>query len=417
MTSLFRNKFVRGVTAISSATVLGQAVLLLGMPLLTRLYGTQEFGVLGIFSSILAVLLVSSSLRYDVAIPIPKRDESAFQLTVLASLINIVVAVIVAIAVAFFHEEIAQVIGHEALGPYLWMLPVGLMLAGFYRIFTYWAVRKGNYNVVARTKVTQSILGVGVQSLWAFFNPSAAGLIGGQIVARAAGTRVLARDFRIYRIQKKRLYALLRKHKRFPIYDAPAALLNGFSHELPQILLSTLFGPVVAGHYFLAQRVLGAPSALVGQAVAQVLYGQSVEAKDRKKLSRLTIRVSCTLFFLIIGPTLILMIWGPSLFQTIFGANWQEAGVISRIIVLGVAAQFIYSPISTILILTDAQHLNLLLQILSIILRGASLLFGWFVNDLHTALYAFTISSMIVYGLGILVVNIRAISSDRRSFG
>ena len=49
-------------------------------PILTRLYGPESFGVLATFASILALLNVVSSLRYELAIAVPEDDEDAIAL-------------------------------------------------------------------------------------------------------------------------------------------------------------------------------------------------------------------------------------------------------------------------------------------------------------------------------------------------
>ena len=72
--------FSRGVTQLALATLAGQAIILMAIPLLTRLYDPASFGVAGVFSSITAIFYPLSSLRYELAIPLPKPDEDAANL-------------------------------------------------------------------------------------------------------------------------------------------------------------------------------------------------------------------------------------------------------------------------------------------------------------------------------------------------
>ena len=66
-----RSTFGRGVASLTTGTVIGQLLLLAASPVVTRLYSAEDFGVFGVFVSLVSILSVVSSLRYQIAIPIP----------------------------------------------------------------------------------------------------------------------------------------------------------------------------------------------------------------------------------------------------------------------------------------------------------------------------------------------------------
>ena len=49
--------------------MIGNAILVLVLPILTRLYGPDAFGMLGVYMSLLDVLAVAACLRLDLATP------------------------------------------------------------------------------------------------------------------------------------------------------------------------------------------------------------------------------------------------------------------------------------------------------------------------------------------------------------
>jgi O-antigen/teichoic acid export membrane protein len=51
---------------------LGQAITVLVSPILTRLYTPEDFGVFGVYASILGIVTVVASLRYEYALPLPE---------------------------------------------------------------------------------------------------------------------------------------------------------------------------------------------------------------------------------------------------------------------------------------------------------------------------------------------------------
>jgi O-antigen/teichoic acid export membrane protein len=66
-----------GLASIVSGSVAGQGVVIVGYPLLTRLYDPSEFGLLTVFTSIVGILAVLSTASLETAIPIPGEDREA----------------------------------------------------------------------------------------------------------------------------------------------------------------------------------------------------------------------------------------------------------------------------------------------------------------------------------------------------
>ena len=78
--------FARHVVTLASGTAMGQLLLVLALPVLTRLYSPADYGALAVYSATLTVLLVLVSLRFEVAIPLPEDDQVAGSLLALSLL-------------------------------------------------------------------------------------------------------------------------------------------------------------------------------------------------------------------------------------------------------------------------------------------------------------------------------------------
>lgn len=70
----------RNVLKLAGGTAGSQVIAMAAAVILTRLYGPESFGVLATFVSILALLNVVSSLRYELAIAVPEDDDEAVAL-------------------------------------------------------------------------------------------------------------------------------------------------------------------------------------------------------------------------------------------------------------------------------------------------------------------------------------------------
>lgn len=74
---------------MAGGSAVAQGFTMLTMPILSRIYSPNNFGILSIFISVTSILIPLSSLRYYLAIALPKTDRQAGALLILASIIQI----------------------------------------------------------------------------------------------------------------------------------------------------------------------------------------------------------------------------------------------------------------------------------------------------------------------------------------
>ena len=111
-----------------SGTALAQAIPLALSPILTRLYSPEDFGLLAIYMSIAALGGAVVSLKYDLAIIIPEKDEDSANITALSILISFIISLLVFIIILFFNIEIASFFvdtetDAEILSDWLYFIP------------------------------------------------------------------------------------------------------------------------------------------------------------------------------------------------------------------------------------------------------------------------------------------------------
>lgn len=75
-----RASFARSVGVLAGGTAAAQAIGILVLPVVTRLYTPADFTVLAFYSSILGIVAGVACLRLDIAIPLTKSDGDAANL-------------------------------------------------------------------------------------------------------------------------------------------------------------------------------------------------------------------------------------------------------------------------------------------------------------------------------------------------
>lgn len=405
-----KGSFARGVSHVSIGTALSQLIILLSMPMLTRLYTPAEFGLLGVFAAILGNISVVSNLRYEMAIPLPRRDHAAFQIMGLTFFCLAVITSCLALLGVGPGQYLLEKLGADEVVPYYWLLPVGVLLSGLYQITSYWAVRKKAYKVFALTRIQQGFCSVIAQIVLGLMHFGVLGLVIGQIAGQASGLFRLGRNA-LSDYQEQGAKISLRgmrwaagRYIKFARYDTWAALLDTASAGLPIFLFAMLFGPKLVGYYMLSVRLLSAPITLFGKSISQVLLSCATEAHREKNLGPLVYKLMRFLTTVSFTPFLIIAIVAPLAFGLIFGDEWVSAGKVASCTALWVAFQFVYSPLSTVLLAVEAQRTNLVIQSISVSLRGLSIYFGYLYADEILAVVLFSVTSIVVNLLSLLIV-------------
>ena len=68
------------ILTLMVGTTLSQAVPIAIMPILTRIYTPEDFGLYAIYGAIITILGTIASGRYELAILLPDKDEDAINI-------------------------------------------------------------------------------------------------------------------------------------------------------------------------------------------------------------------------------------------------------------------------------------------------------------------------------------------------
>jgi O-antigen/teichoic acid export membrane protein len=359
------------VLKVAGGTAVAQGALILASPVLTRLYSPADFGVLAVYVAILAVTAIVASGRYEYALPIPEDDGAAIDLLAACILLVAATTCLASLALHLFQERILAWMDAPGLAPYLWLVPVSILGAGLYQVFTCWAIRKGGYGRIARTRMTQSLTQLAVQVAMGALHGGPLGLLVGDALGRSNGTRTLAmldarRDWaRLRRVGPAGMWRALVRFRRFPAIASGTALMNTFNLRIPALLLAVYYGPAAAGCFALAQRVFALPSSIIGESVAQVYFGEFAERARRDPAGLMALfRGTVRRMFLLGLPLMaVAMAAGRFLFPVVFGDAWREAGVFAAAIAPMALAQFTAACADSTLVVLERQDLALVREV------------------------------------------------------
>lgn len=340
----------------------GQLVTLLLAPVLTRLYTPADFGVLAVFTSIISILGVLTTLRLEVAVVLPESEEEAAAVAWLAGTCAIVVALVIGAAGPLVAAPLGALLDAPALPGLWWLVALTSLLVGAFQLLSAWITREQRYSALGLRNFSLGTATVGGQLGLGLLGAGSIGLLLGQAAGYLAAVCGLGSARRaLRRPARGAVLAALRRYRRFPLVASWSAVLNSAGQQAPILVVSAMYGQFVVGLLGLTVRVLAAPVVLVGRAVAQVFLGEA-SAASRTRTGDMARQLRNTVLALVaIGalPALVLALFAPALFGVLFGAQWVEAGHYAQLLSLGYLAQFAVSPVSQTLLLLERQALQL----------------------------------------------------------
>lgn len=369
-----RSGFARSVAMLTGGTLVAQAMTVAVSPVLTRLYGPAETGQLGLYLSFVGFATVVLSLKYETAIVTAKETRHAALLTILAIVLTIPTTLLAGSVFSWLVRN--SLLGFSDVPRYASVvLYPALLSTGFFMALRYWLVRSENFKEISQVSVVQNGVRSVVQVGIGLVAPGAMSLLLGDLLGRLAGlgrmTRASVATMRktVGPLSLLDLKTVTKSYSRFPLLTLPSSILDVLALSLPLPLIAQYYGFEAAGQFTLVQRVVTAPMGLIGTSIADVVHARlaALARSNPRQARALFLRTSGGLLLLGLVPCAVLVQFGPLLFSLVFGAGWDQAGVMARILAPWALAQFVVSPVSRVAFVYDGQGTKLIYDIAAVL--------------------------------------------------
>jgi len=385
---------------LAGSSGIGQIAALAAAPILTRLYTPSDFGLLAIYMSLTIVVGVIVCLRYELAIALPESDREALNTTALAFSLAIVMSLLGIVVVWFAREQIAALFNVPALAKFLWFFPLTMLLFGAFTAASYWAMRTKSFGALAKARLMQVLSSLAVQLGGATFGPVA--LIGGQLANQGVGsvslTKRVLRHPDIRHVTWSGMRQSAFRYRHFPLLSSWSALLNRGSAQLPALMFAALFGPIPAGLYALAMRVVNGPAVVLTTAIQQVFLSAAAGARRDGGLGGLTVSTHARLAALCMPPLMLMSVIAPELFGFVFGEQWSGAGDFAKWLAIIVYFGLTVSPLMHLFAVLERQGHELFFQLMLFTLRIGLIGAGWYLGSPEISIACYSVGSLLYYG-------------------
>lgn len=361
-----KHSFAANVIKLGGGTALGQAVVILTTPVVTRLYTPEQMGLLGIFIAFVGFTSVAVSWRYELAI-VSARDSDEANALLLISLFLIVPTSLLAGLLMLLMIRFNLLSYSDLPAWTAGAVAVTLLFTGAFTALRYWYVRYADFGGVSRAMVSQGVGRAIVPVVMGVIHAGWAGLLAGEIAGRILGVGRLLREAwpsirkSLTVFDRDHYVDVLKYYWKFPALMLPSTLVTALAAMLPLPIISSLFGAAAAGQFLLVWRLIQLPAGFIGDGVADVFHSRLSEAHRtnpdavRPLLLKVALRLGLVslLIYVPIG------IVSPFVFDKIFGAKWAEAGWLMTVLAPVGLVALIVNPLSRLFAVINRPELKL----------------------------------------------------------
>lgn len=403
----FKNGLIGKITLVASGTLFAQIINFVVTPIITRLYTTENYGILSIYTSTITIAVIIATLMYQKSLPIIFAESDAKRMVHICLKILCISTLVIFALCFFLNTETFSFLGIRELYSFRFAIPVAVFIVGCYEILLQWVYRKRDYKLIPKTRVIQALSSGGIKVLGGLINAAPIWLIVGTMASQGAGVLTFFRRYKkdveqtnIDDGEFKSDGALIKRYYRFPVFSLPADFVNTFCNQLPVLIIAGIYDATHSGYYGLANSIINIPVSLVVTSIARVLYAETAKmGKDKPRaLYSLCKKMVRIVALVMIVPCIVLISFGPTLFSLFFGKNWYEAGVYARLMTGMIFSYSLVIPVGRILEIFEKQSYEFVINCGRLAFLGLSFLLIKLLNiDSYSAVFTFSSVNMIAY--------------------
>lgn len=335
-------------------TAVGQGVSFLAIPLLARLYSDASFGVYGLALNFLTLGIVVANGKYEMAIPGGATERERHGLFHAALLASLVATPLLALGWWALTASGAVGFGQAPEGWAGWIALASLAASSGFAL-RYLALSQERFADVGWVTAIQGASRPVLQAALFSFGPL--GLVIGEALSRVVGIWRLARAVRpLPRPSLAEIREAATRHKRFPKWVMPSALIDSGASLLVLPLIAHYFGLAAAGQYFMVQRVVSIPVGLLGGGIADALHVEfaRLAREDGHALRPFFLRSARRLVLIGAACGGLIALLGLFGAVPVLGPHWSMAGQMLALSSPWAAAMLAVSPLTRSLLLSES---------------------------------------------------------------
>lgn len=400
------SEFTKNVLMLSKGTVISQLTLIVATPLLTRLYKPEDFGELALFVSLYSILGGIFSLKFELAIILPKEDSESVKIMKLTLSVSLLFSLCFLTGLIF-----TNIILKRPVPLYLALLPFLTFIGVVFSIMQHWFSRKKKFYLTARSGIINSVVNISICFALFYFRPFKNGqllfayFLGFAIAASYLTYYFIRQNSVLWSASKNEILLLFKKYSHFPSYMVPTALLGVLSFQIIPLLLKQFYSLTEVGYYSMSNRFLYFPSILVGVAIGEVFRVElAKQNNDGSDLQPLFLRTLKKMLWIGAPTFLSLLFLSPYIFKIVLGPNYYNSGIYSQYLCFAIFGQFLIQPFNNVFIVKNRIRTYFIFQLILTVIPIITIMSGSLI--FHSIKFSFVSFSILSFSAALSMIGV-----------
>ncbi len=413
------NKFWSSVMQLSFGQVVGQAINLICVPILSRVYSTNDYGQLGILVSTATIITGFVCLGINSSMMLAETDEDARTAFHVSHNLQIFLAAVV-VAALFLISGFRAVINTDI--PIAYALLLIFVYISFNARNTLLAIylnRMGLNKVLLLSPIINACANLLIALPLGLLKLKFYGLIASAIMAFFVSNIVMSHYAKLgFKHCSFREYKeVLKTYSDLVKFQYPSNLVTSLSTQTPNQILSSQFGNDSLGSYSMCDKVFHIPFTMIATPIQTIYFRTASKMSDRMDmLSDFTYSMVSKMLYVAAVPVLIVVFFGKEIFSFVLGSDWAQAGEWASFLILMYVFAFVNNCITYCRVSIGKAKINLFTSIGNLAIVLVSIVIGAFlVKSLQTTIIAFSIAST-VFGAVNIYITFRCMGKNHNRF-
>jgi teichuronic acid exporter len=348
---LKQSRYLRNVAWQMSGNGFAQALGILLMPLLTRLYAPSDFAMLNLFMQVVAGLTILLTWRFEYLVMLPKDDFQAYAILRAIAWFSAAMTIFATLAAGFIGDDLAALLGSSTLAPWLVLAPITAWLICLSIGLQQAVQRRQDFRTTGISEVVGKGGYVASALTGVLWLPQIGGLMASSAISAGAKAFWLLRKLRINRASYSNIAPLhavgvLKPYVRLAGSMSFSNLLGMITSAVPMIFIAKTYGADTLGQYGLVISTMYLPAGLLGNAIGQVYFQRAAQLYAHgEAFDNLWRTTAWQLARIGVPLYIVVAILSPWAYPFVFGDQWKPAGEYAMLMATAVGLSFITSPL------------------------------------------------------------------------
>lgn len=378
-----KSSILKETGTLLGGNVLAQVIALAAYFILMRIFSPDDYGLYNIFYSYIEVLIILSTLKYELAVVVADDDREANDLAGLTLRLNTLVSLLL-LTIALVLWLTGLLPGNFAqLGWMVLLIPPMVFFCGTSRVYGALFNRMHRYRSIAVNETVNAGTGALLKIALGLLGMLQAGMPVGTVAGRAIANityrlklRQLGRTPSFHGDRTAAL-SVMRKHRNFPFYVASKDFINSLSYNLPFLWLALYFDRAEVGLFALALTFTFRPANLLNNAIEKVYYARTAEGvRQGEPVGRMITRMLLVVNAIALPVCILAWFVAEPVFSFCFGGRWAGCGIYVRALLPWIFLSLSATPLTFISNVFSTQRIEFYFYLVLLALRVAAISVG-----------------------------------------